>query len=78
VEDIVTEVMGVDTPRSEQYQRMLTVAQQYYRLLDEGAATDCAEVTELAAQLDAFEEEFSRHPAYVAMLRAGRNLQGVD
>ena len=78
VEDIVTEVMGVDTPRSEQYQRMLTVAQQYYRLLDEGAATDSAEVTALAAKLDAFEEEFSRHPAYVAMLRAGRNLQGVD
>lgn len=78
IEDIVTEVMGVDTRRSEQYQRMLTVAQQYYRLLDEGAATDSAEVTELASQLDAFEAEFSRHPAYVAMLRAGRNLQGID
>ena len=78
VEDIVTEVMGVETARSEQYQRMLEVAQKYYKLLDAGKSANDAKVKELGKQLDEYELEFSRHPAYVAMLKAGRKKQGLD
>lgn len=78
VEDIVTEVMGVDTARSEQYKRMLEVAQEYYKLLDEGENAKNAKVKALGKKLDEYELEFARHPAYVAMLKAGRKKQGLD
>ena len=77
VEDIVTEVMGVDTPRSEPYKHMLEVAKEYYSLLDSGKPSDDAQVKKLGKQLDEYELEFSRHPAYVAMLKAGRK-KGLD
>ncbi len=78
IEDIVTEEMGVDTARSEQYQKMLKVAYKYYRLLDSGQSADTTKVKSLGKQLDEYELEFSRHPAYVAMLKAGRKKQGLD
>ncbi len=77
VEDIVTEIMGVDTPRSAQYQQMMAVAQEYYALLDSGKKMDDKDVLVLSEQLDRYEEMFSRHPAYVAMLRAERKLKGL-
>ncbi len=78
VEDIVTEVMGVDTARSEQYQKMLKVAEEYYGLLDAGKPENDAEVKALGEKLDEYELEFSEHPAYVALLRAERKKQGLD
>ena len=78
VEDIVTEVMGVDTPRSAMYEQMLATAQQYYALLDAGKPTTDAKVRQLADQLDQYELEYSQHPAYVALLKAQRKKQGLD
>ena len=78
VEDIVTEVMGVDTPRSALYQQMVEVAQKYYALLDAGKPRTDTEVKQLSDELDRYELEFSEHPAYVALLKAQRKKQGLD
>ena len=78
VEDIVTGVMGVDTPRSALYQRMMAVAQKYYALLDAGKPATDAQVKKLGDKLDRYELEFSEHPAYVALLKAQRKKQGLD
>ncbi|MCP1601732.1 putative ATP-binding protein involved in virulence [Aeromonas caviae] len=78
VEDIVTEVMGVDTPRSALYERMMATAGEYYDLLDAGRPLDDAKVKVLSDQLDQYELEFSEHPAYVALLKAQRKKQGLD
>ena len=77
VEDIVTEVMGVDTARSATYERMMKVAEEYYKLLDAGKPESDAKVKALGDQLDHYELEFSEHPAYVALLKAQRKKQGL-
>lgn len=78
VEDIVTEVMGVDTPRSAKYQEMMKVAKEYYHLLDQGIPSDNKAVIELSEKLDDYEAEFSKHPAYVVTLKALRKLKESD
>ncbi|KEQ18531.1 AAA family ATPase [Endozoicomonas numazuensis] len=78
VEDIVTDVMGVDTPRSALYQEMMETAQKYYQLLEAGKPATDAEVKKLSNELDQYELEFSEHPAYVALLKAQRKKQGLD
>ncbi len=78
VEDIVTEVMGVDSPRSDLYQKMMKTAQRYYQLLDDGKQATDTEVIKLSEKLDQYELEFSEHPAYVALLKAQRKKQGLD
>lgn len=78
VEDIVTEVMGVDTPRSVLYKEMMTTAGHYYALLEAGRPANDVEVMALSDRLDKYELEFSAHPAYVALLKAQRKKQGLD
>lgn len=78
IEDIVTDVMGVDTPRSTIYENMMATAKKYYALLDAGKPTSDAKVKALGEELDSYELEFSQHPAYVALLKAQRKKQGLD
>lgn len=76
VEDIVEKYMGVeDVHRSAEFVKQTEIADQYYRLLDEGKQLSDPEMLVLERQLDELEDHFADNPAYVALLRAERRKQ---
>lgn len=75
IEDIAESIMQVEeVPRSKQFNEMLDVAAQYYNLLESGAQKDDADLLQLRKQLSVLEERYSNDPAFVALLRAERQL----
>jgi predicted ATP-binding protein involved in virulence len=81
IEDITENVMGVPTPqKSQRYLDMVDAAEEYYRLLREGAPSNALQLAALKSRLDELTEPFSDDPAFQALLRVERiaALGGVD
>jgi predicted ATP-binding protein involved in virulence len=80
IEDITENVMGIPTPqKSERYQRMMQVAEQYYRLLRTADLSNQSRREVLKRQLDELSEPFSDDPAYMALLKVERETYlGAD
>lgn len=73
VEDITENLMGVDMPqKSERYQAMMSTAEEYYKLLDEGKSCDSESLQKITAKLDDLEMRYSENPAYQAFLKMQR------
>jgi predicted ATP-binding protein involved in virulence len=72
IEEIVLSEMNMETLRSREYNDMLHLAEQYYKLvkLAKGCTTEAKEIKQ---KLDLLEEKYSEDPAYVALLRAERS-----
>ena len=75
IEDIATEVMGVepgrDVPRSKLYRDLQQAAEEYYALLEQYDEAH-PEVSALRARLDKLEELFTDDPGMATFLRANR------
>lgn len=74
IEEIVVNEMNMDTVRSEKYNLMIKMADQYYQLVKSGKG-NTPEAEEIKKVLDEIEAEFSDDPAYVALLKAERKAQ---
>lgn len=73
IEDITEDVMGVDMPqKSERYQEMMRVAEEYFRLLRTTQPSSLEEKETLKRQLDELTIPFSDDPAYMALLKVER------
>lgn len=78
VEDITEQVMGIDeVQRSEKLHEMYKVAQQYYKLLNEGIPEDDEQVQELKNKLDELEGRYSEDVAFYAFLKMERIAAGL-
>ena len=75
IEDIAENVMGVELPqKSERYLKMMTAAEEYFRLLrTPGAPT--ADIDAAEQQLSSLSEPFSDDPAFQALLKLERETQ---
>lgn len=73
IEEIVINEMNMDTVRSAKYNEMVEKAEEYYRLVKEEKA-DTPDALKVKKELDEIESLFSDDPAYVALLRAERNV----
>lgn len=71
IEEIVTSEMNLDTPRSQTYVSMLSMAERYYQLVKDGRE-GTEEAMRVKDELDTIELEFSENPAYVALMKAER------
>ncbi len=80
IEDITEDVMGVPMPqKSERYQEMMRVAEEYFRLLRATQPTSQEEKETLKRQLDELTIPFSDDPAYMALLKVEREtILGTD
>ncbi len=82
LEDIVETVMNIPVPqRSQRYQKMYEVAQEYYRLLGQGKMASAEQVEAIKQKLNELVEPFSDNVAYYAFLgmkRAAAGLGGND
>ncbi len=74
IEDIAVTEMNMDTARFPRYELMIEMAEKYYQLVMSGKE-NTAEAKKVKDELDQIEEQFSDDPAYVALLRAERNLK---
>jgi predicted ATP-binding protein involved in virulence len=73
IEDIVEQVMGVDMPsRSQRYQKMIEVAEEYYKVLEDVETADTDQVEDIKLRLDELIEPFSDDAAYQAFLNMER------
>jgi predicted ATP-binding protein involved in virulence len=73
IEYIAENVMDVPTPyRSDLYQRMMEVAQKYYKIIKEADGSTPEEIERLKAELDELIEPFSNNVAYHAFLKMER------
>jgi predicted ATP-binding protein involved in virulence len=78
LEDISEHVMGVDLPQqSERWKRMMEVAEEYYRILQDAQNVDSNRVNELKIKLDELTLPFSDDPAYQAFLKLEREAAGL-
>lgn len=78
IEDIVENIMGVHLPsRSARLQKMYTVAQEYYALLDNAEKYTEEEIESLKHELDKLISPFSENVAYHAFLERQRIKAGV-
>jgi predicted ATP-binding protein involved in virulence len=78
IDDIAENVMDIWQPQqSERYQKMFTVAQQYYKLLEEGQNVDEHHLEEIKRQLDELIAPFSDDVAYYAFLQLKRKAAGL-
>ena len=77
VEEISQNFMHVKTNRSKEFKRMMTIAKNYYELLNNGSNVNGDDVQQLKRQLDDLQIELSDDPAYVALLVAERRKKGL-
>ena len=76
IEDVAENIMGVDLPQqSLRFQKMVAVAEEYYRLIESSSTENDSEVKALRERLDELEEPFADNPAYVAFLRLQRTAK---
>lgn len=75
VEDILEWVMGVaNSPQSERRLKMVEVAREYYRLLEQAKETAPEELGRLKARLDELAAPYSDNIAYHAFLQMKREV----
>ena len=75
IEDIAENVMGVDLPqKSERYRRMMSAAEEYFRLLRTPGALP-GDVNAAEQQLNMLSEPFSDDPAFQALLKLERKTR---
>jgi len=73
IEDIGEYIMGIENiQRSERYQEMMRVAQEYYHLLEESKNADQERIKPLKQKLDELIEPYSDEVAYYAFLKMKR------
>ncbi len=74
IEEIAERDMGVpDVERSQRFKDMMTVAQRYYQLLEEGKKSENdAQIVLIKAELDELSKRYSDDPAYTAFLNMER------
>jgi predicted ATP-binding protein involved in virulence len=73
LEEIAEGEMGVDGKRSEEFQNMMRLAEQYMLLVQQGKnATSDEETAAVKQQLDDLEAQYSSDTAFVATLRMER------
>lgn len=73
IEDIAEFVMGIKMPqKSKRYQEMMSVAEEYFRLLRQGEPETEAERANLKRKLDELSAPFSEDPAFMALLKLER------
>nr|WP_319392641.1 AAA family ATPase [uncultured Desulfobacter sp.] len=78
IEDIVEEIMGIPVPqRSERYQKMYKVAQDYYRILKEAKTVKDDQKEQLKQRLDELSAPYSDNVAYHAFLEMERIAAGL-
>lgn len=78
IEDIVEEIMGIPVPqRSERYQQMYEVAQEYYRILQEAKNVEDPQKEQLKQRLDELSAPYSDNVAYHAFLEMERMAAGL-
>ncbi len=78
IEDIAEDVMGIKLPqRSERYNEMYKVAEEYYRVLQEADGANSKKKRELKQKLDELIAPFSDNVAYHAFLEAKRIAAGL-
>ncbi|MGH1337192.1 MAG: AAA family ATPase [Aureispira sp.] len=78
LEEVVEGEMGVDGKRSEEFQKMMNLAEQYKLLVRQGKSSTTDEETALVKQqLDELEEQYSSDTAFVATLRMERISEGL-
>ncbi|MCP4698749.1 MAG: AAA family ATPase [Gammaproteobacteria bacterium] len=73
IEDIIETVMGVPMPqKSERYQTMMQVAEQYYTLLEQASSANQQETDLLKDRLDELLIPYNDDPAFTACLKLQR------
>ena len=74
IEEVSAGEMGVDNiPRSVEFLEMQAVAEEYYKLIEEGRTSNTNEnVRKLRIRLNELEEVFGEDPAFVAALKIER------
>lgn len=78
IEEIGENIMGIENiQRSERYQKMMNVAEQYYRLLEESNNADLERIKQLKQELDRLIEPYSDNIAYHAFLKMKREAAGL-
>lgn len=79
IEDVLQIEMGVDLEkRSELFNEMVTVANEYFLLIKSGkSSVKNPEVALLRERLNNFEERFGEDPAFIALLKAERKINGI-
>lgn len=78
IEDITETVQGVENvQRSERFVKMMDVAKEYYRVLQEAKQADSEELTRLKMKLDELSAPFSDDVAYYAFLEMERTAAGL-
>jgi predicted ATP-binding protein involved in virulence len=79
IEEVAANEMGVeDIPRSIEFMEMQHVAEEYYKLINNGKSSDNDQRTsELRNQLNKLEEKFGEDPAFVAALKIERYSKGL-
>ena len=75
IEEIAEGEMGVkNVERSEKFNEMMKVAEEYYNLLEKGESSETnRSVIALKNRLDLLEQLYNEDPAFVALLKAERN-----
>ncbi|MDJ0580636.1 AAA family ATPase [Crocosphaera sp.] len=78
IEDIGENVMGIENiQRSEKYQEMMRVAEEYYKVLQEAKNSNSQQVKQLKQKLDELIEPYSDDVAYHAFLKMERQAAGL-
>ncbi len=78
IDDISEWVLGVPLPQqSERYQKMMTVAEEYYRKLQQAKQASPAEIEHLKIELDELVAPFSNDVAYHTFLKLEREAAGL-
>ena len=78
IEDIAETVQGVDNvQRSERFVKMMEVAKEYYRVLQQAKRADPEKVAALKTKLDELIAPFSDDVAYYAFLEMERTAAGL-
>ena len=70
IDEITKEEMGVDILRSEKFNNMMAIAEEYFKLIKQTKSDDLFKIKELKNKLKEYEIEFSEDPAYVALLKS--------
>jgi len=79
IEDVAAQEMGVEgMPRSEEFNEMQQVAEEYFSLIKQGKTSNTdVETNNLRERLNELEEQFSEDPAFVAALKIERQAKGL-
>ena len=77
IEDIAEDFMGVELPQySEKKRRMYHTAQQYYQALESCHSSE--ELNVLQEELTRLEAEYSKNPAYLALIRQKYTMKQLE